>query len=309
MYDMIILGGGAAGLAAAAYAHSKQRDVLVIAEEVGGKAGTQQHLHHQVGEEELLGVEAVQLLSRRVAAHAGAILHDRVTNVAKVNGIFEVDTQQHGRQQSRVVLVATGASPLPLDAPGAKQLVNHGIGYSITTHTHLLSGKTAAVIGSTNRALRGVIELAHSGAQVYLITPDATGMSTPFVRALRQIAGVTVLERYEVKRVIGATNVEQLVIARDGEQSVLQVDAVFADLGLLPNSGVVRQIVQVDPDGFIWVDDQHMTTLAGLFAAGDVTTAFAEQILIAIGDGTRAAVSAYGYLLTHPAPVEATPAD
>jgi thioredoxin reductase (NADPH) len=309
MYDMIILGGGAAGLAAAAYAQSKQRNVLLIAEEVGGKAGTQQQLQHQVGEEEILGAESVQLLARRVATHAGAVLHDRVTSVAKVNRIFHVETQQHGRQESQVVLVATGASPLPLDVPGAKQLVNHGIGYSITTHAHLLAGKTAAVIGSTNRALRGVIELAQIGAHVYLITPDATGLSTPFAHALRQMPGVTLLERYQVKQVIGTTSVEQIVIAQDGEQSVLQVDAVFADLGLLPNSGVVRRIVKVDPDGFIWVDDQHMTSLAGLFAAGDVTTAFAEQILIAIGDGVRAAVSAYGYVLTHPALVEAEAAD
>jgi thioredoxin reductase (NADPH) len=309
MYDMIILGGGAAGLAAAAYAHSKQRDVLLIAEEVGGKAGTQQQLHNQVGQEALLGADAVQLLARRVVTRTGAVLRDRVTSVAKVNGIFQVETQRHGRQESQVVLVATGASPLPLDVPGAKQLVNHGVGYSITTHAHLLAGKKVAVIGSTDRALRGVIELANIGAQVYLITPDTAGMRTSFAHALRQVPSVTMLERYEVKQIIGATGVEQIVIAQDGEQSVLQVDAVFADLGLLPNSGVVRQIVQVDPDGFIWVDDQHMTTLAGLFAAGDVTTAFAEQILIAIGDGVRAAVSAYGYVLTHPALIEAEAAD
>jgi thioredoxin reductase len=309
MYHVIILGGGAAGLAAAAYLHSKQRDVLLIAEEVGGKAGTQQQLHQQAGEEEILGADALQLLARRVTAHSGAVLHDRVTSVAKINGVFQVETQQHGRQESLAVLVATGASPLPLNVPGAKQFVNHGIGYSITTHAHMLAGKTAAVIGSSDRALRGVIELANIGAQVYLITPDATGLSTAFAHALRQVPGVTLLERYQVKQVIGTTSVEQIVIAQDGEQSALQVDAVFADLGLLPNSGIVRRIAKVDPDGFIWVDDQHMTSLSGLFAAGDVTTAFAEQILIAIGDGVRAAVSAYGYVLTHPALIEAEAAD
>jgi thioredoxin reductase (NADPH) len=309
MYDIIILGGGAAGLAAAAYIQSKQRSVLLIVEELGGKAGMQQQLLNQVGEEALLGADAVQLLARRVMAHPGAVLRDRVTSVAKAKGIFQVETQQHGRQESQAVLVATGASPLPLDVPGAKQLVNHGIGYSIATHAHLLAGKTAAVIGTTDRALRGVIELAHIGAQVYLITPDATGMSTPIAHALRQMPGVTVLERYQVRQVIGTSSVEQIVIAQDGEESVLQVDAVFADLGLLPNSGVVRRIVNVDPAGFIWIDDQHMTSLPGLFAAGDVTTAFAEQILIAIGDGVRAAASAYGYVLTHPALVEAAAAD
>jgi thioredoxin reductase len=107
MYDITILGGGTAGLAAAAYAHSKQRNVLLIAEEVGGKAGTQQLLHDQVGKEILLGVEAVQLLARRVAARLGAILRDRVTSIAKVNGTFEVEIQHHGRQESQTVLVAS----------------------------------------------------------------------------------------------------------------------------------------------------------------------------------------------------------
>jgi len=309
MFDLIILGGGAAGLAAAAYAHSKQLDVRVIVEELGGKAGTQQHLHDQAGEEALLDAATVQLLARRIAAREGAVLHDRVTSVTKAQGVFQVETQHHGRQTSRVLLVATGASPLPLDVPGARQLVNHGVGYSITTHAQLLAGKSVAVVGTTNRALRGVIELANIGAQVALIASDATGLSTPLAHALRQLPGVTVFERYAAQAIIGTTGVEQIVIARDGEESALQVDAVFADLGLLPNSGVVRRIVQVDPDGFIWVDDQHMTSLEGLFAAGDVTTAFAEQIMIAIGDGTRAAVSAYGYLLTHPALVAAEAAD
>jgi thioredoxin reductase len=309
MYDIIILGGGAAGLAAAAYALNKQLNVILIAEELGGKAGTQQHLLDQPGDEELLGADAAQLLARRVAASAGALLHDRVTSVTKVNGTFQVETQRHGMQQAQVVLVATGAAPLPLDVPGARKLVNHGIGYSITTHAHLLSGKTVAVIGTTSRALRGAVELANLGAHVYVIAPEASGMTTPLAKILRHTPRVTVFERSQIKEITGDSFVEHLVVVRDDEQSWLRVDAVFADLGLLPNSGVVRRIAHLDADGFIVVDEKHMTTLPGLFAAGDVTTALAENILIAIGEGTRAAVSAYEYLLAHPILREADPAD
>jgi len=309
MHDIIILGGGAAGLAAAAYAQNKQLDVLVIADETGGKAGTQQHLLNQPGDEELLGADVVQLLARRVAARAGTLLHDRAIGVAKLHRIFQVETQHHGMLQAQVVLVATGAVPLPLDVPGAQKLINHGIGYSITTHAHLLPDKTAAVIGTTSRALRGAVELANRGAQVYLIAPDATGMTTPLAQVLRHTAGVTVFERYQVKQIVGETNVEHMVIERDNEQSYLRVDAVFADLGLLPNSGVVRRIAQVDADGFLLVDEQLMTTLPGLFAAGDVTTAFAENILVAIGEGTRAAISAHEYLLARTPCYAAEPAE
>jgi thioredoxin reductase len=306
---MIILGGGAAGLGAAAYALNKHLNVVLITETLGGKAGTQQQLHNQAGTEELLGADTIQLLARRVAARAGAVMHDRVIDITKHNDVFQVETQQHGRLQAQVMLVATGAAPIALDVPGARKLVNYGVGYSITTQTQLLEAKTVAVIGTTSRALRGAIELATLGTHVCLIIPDAAGLATPLVRRLQHMPQVTFFERYQVAAIAGATNVEHLVIKRDDEEARLRVDAVFADCGLLPNSGVVRQLIPVDPDGFIWVDEHNMTVLPGLFAAGDVTTALAENILVAVGDGTRAAISAYMYLLAQTPQPEAEPAD
>ena len=99
---------------------------------------------------------------------------------------------------------------------------------------------------------------------------------------------------------LGGDHVERLLIAREDERSFVQADAVFADLGLLPHSEMVRRIATLDADGFIAVDERHATTVPGLFAAGDVTTAFSEQIVVALGDGTRAAVGAYDYLLAEP---------
>lgn len=309
MKDIIIVGGGAAGLAAAAYALDKQLDMLLIVEDLGGKAGTQQQLNNLPGEETLLGADLVQLLARRVTRHAGAVLHDRVTNISKYNDVFWVETQHHGYQEASVVLVATGASPLLLNVPGAQKLVNYGVGYSITTHAHMLESKTVAVIGTTDRALLGAVELATIGAYVYLIAPDASNLTSRLGHRLRHLPQVTIFERYEVTQIAGETNVEHLVIKRDNEETILHVDAVFAGLGLLPNSGLVRQLIPVDPDGFIWVDDLNMTALSGLFAAGDVTTAFAENILVAAGDGTRAAINAYAYLLSQKPQPAAEPVD
>jgi thioredoxin reductase len=299
MHDLVIIGGGAAGLSAALYALGKGLDAVTIYEDVGGKSGTQQQLAGQSSEEYLAGTEAVQLFARRVTSHAGAVLRDRVIDLRKHNSIFLIETQHHGALEARAVLIATGAAPLKLDVPGAKALLDHGIGYSITTHSQLLAGKRVAVVGTTMRALRGVVELARVAEQVYLIAPDAAGMTNPLARSLHRFANVSVLVGYQVVEIVGATGVEQVVVEHDGERSWLQVDAAFADLGLLPNSGVVRQLARVNIDGFIMVDDRNATTQAGLFAAGDVTTAFAEQVLIAIGDGARAAASAYEYILTY----------
>ena len=297
MYDLIIIGGGAAGLSAAMYALGKQLDFLTIYADIGGKAGTPQHLLGQVEEEYLAGAEAVLLFERRISSLAGRTLRDQVTDITKMGGVFHVTTQHHGVQQSAAVIVATGASPIRLDVPGARELLGYGLGYSATTHAHLLEGKTAAVIGTTVRALRGTAELARTAARVYLIAPDATGLTTPLAQALRKRPNVETLAGYQLQQVVGITNVQELVVAREEEVRRLPVDAAFVDLGLVPNSQMVRPIVQTDLDGFIWVDDRNATTQPGLFAAGDVTTAFGEQVLIAIGEGARAALSAYDYLL------------
>jgi thioredoxin reductase len=239
----------------------------------------------------------VRALEREIAAQPERTLHDRVSGVSKIDDSFQVTTANHGVHQSLAVLVATGATPTALDVPGAHELVGQGLGYSATTHVHLVAGKHVAVVGATVRALRGAAELAQTATKVYLIAPDAAGTQTPLASALRRHANVEVLEGYQVKAVNGPFNVESLVVERQDQHRWLRVDAAFVDLGLAPNSDIVRQIVQTDRDGFIQVDTYNATNLPGLFAAGDVTTAFGEQILIAIGDGARAALSAYDFIL------------
>jgi thioredoxin reductase (NADPH) len=298
MRDLIIVGGGAAGLSAATYALGKQLNALVIYEDLGGKAGRRQTLTGQIGEEYLAGAEAVRIFERQVTSQADRAMHDGVVSIVKEAGIFRVETRHHGTLESPAVIVATGASPIALDVPGAGGLVGYGLGYSITTHAHLLAGKCVAVVGSTIRSLRGVAELARMATQVAMVVPDARALDTPFARALRRYPNVEVFGGARVEEIIGEQNVEQLVIVQGSRRLPLNVDAVFVDLGLRPNSEMVKKIAQTNQDGFIWVDDRNATTVPGLFAAGDVTTSFGEQILIAIGEGARAALSAYDYLLT-----------
>jgi len=194
-------------------------------------------------------------------------------------------------------MVATGVTPIPLDVPGAHEWLGYGLGYSPATYAQVLAGKTVAVVGSTERALRGAAALARTAAQVFLILPDPGVEPRARLAALRQHANVVVFAGFHVTELLGRNHLEQLAILRDDERAFFAADAVFADLGLLPHSEMVRRMAAVDPLGFIVVDHQQATTVLGLFAAGDVTTAFSEQIMIALGDGTRAAVSTYDYLL------------
>jgi thioredoxin reductase len=140
--------------------------------------------------------------------------------------------------------------------------------------------------------------MAHSAGHVYVIASQSDRLVTPLARALRRYPNVTFLEDVVVREVRGAANVEAIVLEQHSEERVIAVDAVFADVGLVPHSDMVLHLLQTAPGGFIWVNDHNATTLPGLFAAGDVTTVFVEQVLIAIGEGARAAASAYEYILS-----------
>lgn len=296
MRDVIIIGAGAAAMSSGMYALGKQLNYLMIYETLGGKAGSRQSLVGQVETEYLAGEEAVRLFERRLAAQEGHMLRDRVTKVARTAGHFVVETARHGTHEAVAVIVATGAMPVKLDVPGAAELAGQGLGYSVTTHAHLLVGKTAAVIGMTVRAMRGVAELSRTAEQVYMIVP---GVGAPMVHALANRPNVQVFEQYRVKEIAGPMNVEEVVLEQNGQETRLAVDAAFVDMGLKPNSELVRGLAQLDDEGFIWVDTQGATSVPGLFAAGDVTTSFGEQVLIAVGEGARAALSAYDYILMH----------
>ncbi|HEU4325827.1 MAG TPA: NAD(P)/FAD-dependent oxidoreductase [Roseiflexaceae bacterium] len=299
MHDLIIVGGGAAALSAAAYAMSKPIDTLVIAQDLGGKGGSRQQLRGQRQEERIAGAAAYAGLRSELEAHGERIISDRVQKITAAAGSFHISTERRGLLQSRALVIATGATPLTLDLPHAAELVGYGLGYSATTHAHLFNGRRVAVIGNTERALRGAAELGRTAAQVYLIADALEGRERALARMLQLSPTVEVLTGYRVTAINGPYDVGSIVVERDQQRRWLRVDAVFADLGLRPNSDLVRGMVQLTPAGFIIVDERRATSQAGLFAAGDVTTAFGEQILIAIGDGARAAVSAYDYLLTH----------
>lgn len=297
MYDLIVIGGGPAALAATFYALGKLLNVVMVYEELGGKIGW---LHSLGGPEQaadLPGNELAHLLTMRTLTQPERTIDDRVLAVTADGPIFQVRTEQHGVLRSHTVLVATGATPRKLDAPGTDQVSEDGLGYSATTLAHLTRGQRVAVIGGTNRALSGAAELVDTAAQVYLVAPDALALSTPLGQALRRHSRVEILERWSVTRLESYGSMIHVTIAQQGQQRALSVDRVFVALGLVPNSEIVRDLAVIDAEGFIKVNALYQTSAPGLFAAGDVSSIFSENVLIAIGDGARAAMVAYDYLL------------
>lgn len=296
MYDLIIVGGGAAGLSAAMYAQTKALAFLIIYEDPGGKASWGQLLAGQMSHEERPGSETVQHFLHVISNMPGRTMHDRVINILPIPSGFDVTTQRHANIQSKAIIIATGATPNPLLVRGASELLGQGLGYSLTSHARLIHDKVIAIIGNTPRALRGAAEASRVAQHVFLVTSDSIGFST-MAMSIRQQLNIEILEGYHVTEVVGEFAIQEIFLSHEHGTRAIGIDAAFVDLGMQANSASVANIVETDPDGFIQVNGSNATSLPGIFAAGDVTTRFGEHILIAIGDGARAAVSAYDYLL------------
>ncbi len=323
MYDLIVIGGGPAALSATAYALGKQLAVLMVYEDLGGKAGRRIQIRNPaeseldylighilvhlalgeqapIGEAQYAGEAAVKLFERQIKTRSGAALRDQVVALAPLEEGFRVETSANGNFHGSAVIVATGVTPRALTTPGAELFLGYGLGYSATTHARALANKAIAVIGASERALRGAAELARSASRVSLIPLGPADYSSTLLGTLQLRPNVEVLENYQLVALEGQHALERVIVERHGQRRAIPVDAAFADLGLIPNSELVRDLVATDAEGFIVVDERNATTMPGLFAAGDVTTGFGEQVLIAIGDGARAALGAYDYLLARP---------
>ena len=297
MLDLIIVGGGPAGLTAAVYALNKRLDTLLISEDLGGKTAYDFKLKGYEGHEVIRGGDVVEDFKRQLEYVHFAHQADRVTKVVAENQHFAVLTQSGKRHEARAVILATGALPKRLDVPGENKLVGKGLSYSALSHAQLFIEREAALVGSSHRALSAAMELAWIAKHVHLILPDAGEIDSPLGKKLRANAKVTLYEKSELKEVRGSEFVESIIVAgKDGKKEI-PVDGLFIEMGVVPGSKPAADLGVTDDNGRIKVDCICATSKPGVFAAGDVTDVFIEQVLIAVGEGAKAALSAYEYLL------------
>ncbi|TEU13090.1 MAG: FAD-dependent oxidoreductase [Anaerolineales bacterium] len=298
MYDLIIIGGGPAGITAAATAINQRLETLIIAERWGGQTTYAMQLEDMEGRETITGETLLDAFRRQLDYLDFVRDFDTVTKVMPVEKNFVVDTVRGDRYEGRTLIMATGAKPQRLNVPGEARLAGRGLSYSATTHAGLFLGKDVAVVGKGRRAQWATAGLARKAHQVYLMAPEPLP-DTPLVHKLRQRSNVEISEGVVVKEVGGERFVENIVVTMPGgEECAVPVKGVFVKLPRTPNSDLVREWINCDGDGHIIVDVNCATNWPGVFAAGDVTHV-SEQALVHIGEGAKAAISAYHYLLMH----------
>ena len=301
MYDVIVIGAGPAGLAAAAFTARHHLNTLVIAPDLSGKAAYRQQLPWLEGHEVIVGEETVEQLRQSVLENPAITRKlDTVEQVFRHDDAFHVVTGEGGAFDARAVVVATGVAARLLGVPGERRLRGYGVTYSATSHAPLFAGRQVVVIGDNLRALRAAAELAAIAEHVTLVAPEQFGVDGyTLSRRLLGDGCVTALAHHKVVEIVGERAVEAVVVAGpDGAQQRIPAEGVFIENGLVAQTEFVGNLAERTTSGHMVVDDTCATRCAGLFAAGDITSsACAEQILIALGDGARAGVSACAYLL------------
>ena len=298
MYDLIVVGGGPAGLTATMYAIRKRINVLLVSRDLGGKTNYKLGLPWIKDYQVIHGLEVVNKFRSELEYLDFARHMEPVDEIKKDEGGFLVLTRGGGELKTKAVIVATGAKQLRLKIPGEKEYMMSGLCYSALSYAPLFIDRTVVVIGDGDLAMRSTAELATIAEQVYLVSKSNRELASPLGKKLTTADNVTILDGHEVVEVKGDDFARSVMVQNpDGKISAIEADGTFIEMALIPNSQMIADMVDLDDQGRIIVDCANHTNVPGIFAAGDVTSGFAEQVLIAVGEGAKASLSAYEYLL------------
>lgn len=297
MYELIVLGGGPAGLTATVYALRKRLNVLLISQDLGGKTNYRLQLPFVEKHLVITGQEVVSRFANEIDYLEFAREFDKVEKVEKSDKGFQVTVKSGKTHDTKAIIVATGALGRLLEVPGERQFMMRGLCYSAVSYAPLFIERNVVVIGDTKLALRSTAELARIAEKVTLVAPTHGDLDSILGSKVLSAPNVDVLEGYNVESVLGDEYARKIVVSNNGEKKELVADAFFVELDLVPQSQCVADLVDLDEFGSIIINSRNQTSQVGIFAAGDVTNVVAEQVLICVGEGAKAALTAYEYLL------------
>ena len=298
MYDLIIIGGGPAGLTAAIYAIRKRLNVLVLSKDLGGKTNYRLSLPWIEDYQIIRGLDVVNKFRNELEYLDFARHIEAVEKVEKVENHFVVTTKGGAALEAKAVIIATGTRQVRMEVPGEKEYTMKGLCYSALSYAPLFIDKSVIVVGNEDLALRSAGELSTIASEVTMVCTSDAVLDTPLGHKLQQAGNVKIMKDFEVVEVRGDEYARRLILRdKNGQITEKQADGMFVEKALTPNTDMVKGLVDLDEQGRIIVDSACRTSVPGLFAAGDVTNNYAEQVLIAVGEGAKAALSVYEYLL------------
>jgi len=296
IYDLIIIGAGPAGITAAVYAARKKIDTLVVTKDIGGQAAWSGDIQNYTGYQFISGPELAEKFEEHMRKFNFDIKeNEEVIKLAADRSNFLVKTDKNS-YRAKTIIVASGKKSRELGVSGEKEFKNKGLVYCATCDAPLFSGDDVAVIGGGNSALDAVLQLMKIANHVYVIniTDHLTGDEI-MQEKIKKSKKVSILNNSQVIEISGDDFVDAIKIEKDKKEETLAVQGIFVEIGLIPNSGFAVDLNKTKI-GEIKVNNKNITNIPGIFAAGDVTDVFEKQIIIAAGEGAKAALSVFHYL-------------
>jgi len=292
---LIILGAGPAGITAAIYAARKKIDFIVLATNIGGQVVLTSEIENYTGFQYITGEELSAKFREHLEKFGFQLIVEEAQKVEREGDNFIVKTDVE-TYLGKTVIVATGRIPRELKVPGEAEFKNRGVAYCATCDAPLFEGLDVAVVGGGNSGLEAVVQLTKIAKSIRLIEVSPQLKADAVLIEKAEASGkVDFLTSTRILEIVGDRTVTGIRVQRDGKESSLPVQGVFVEIGSTPNSGIV-DFVEKNQWEEIMVNSKCETSVPGLFAAGDVTDAPEKQIVVAAGEGCKAALSAFRYL-------------
>lgn len=286
-------------MTAAVYAARKKLNTLLLSEDIGGQINIASGPGKYEGYQILDGNELIRKFEDQVKQFpVDKKTDERVTTLSAKNGVFKAKTASGNAYEARTVVVAAGKRPRRLNVPGEDSLTGRGVSYCVACDGPLFSGMKVAVIGGENSALEAADDMVKIAEHVYIIASNALSRDEILISKLKKAKNVTILERHEVLEITGDKFVDAIKVRDMAAKQVkeLAVGGVIIEMGLIPSSDFTKGILALNQKGEIEVDCSGGTSVAGIYAAGDITNIPEKQLIIAAGAGAKAALQANRYL-------------
>ena len=300
LYDLIIIGAGPAGLTAAVYAARKMLKTLVISENIGGQSNESWAIENYMGYLMITGSDLMAKFEEQVRSQSVNLELDRVSAIHKQDdGIFSLSTESKIVYTAKSIVIASGKHSRMLGVEGESKYLGKGLSICSTCDAPLYRDKAVAIVGGGNSAVQTVLEMGKIATEVHLIVRSSIKADPVLESQLANLSNLTIHTGYEVARIGGDKFVRSITIRKRStdEEERIMVEGIFIEIGLIPNTGFLNGFLQMNELGEIIVDQDCHTSVDGVYAAGDVTSIKGKQIIIAAGEGAKAALEADDYLM------------
>lgn len=299
LYDLIVIGGGPAGISAAIYSKRKGLEVGLIGENIGGQVNDTSSVENYIGFSYITGEDLSDSFSKHLnELDIDILTEERVKSIKKEDSIFEIQVSNYTTYKAKTALIATGSKPRKLGVIGEEKFIGKGVTYCGICDGPLFKNKTLVISGGGNSAVEAAIDLSKIAKHVHLVHRSKLRADSILTDKLNNINNISILLETEIKEILGMDKVERLLVYDKviKKEKFINTDGILIEIGHLPNIDF-EFFAKKNNRNEVIVNEHNQTSVEGLFAAGDVTDIKFKQIIISAGDGAKAALSVNEFIM------------